>query len=334
MTEICMLFQGPEAHPAHQTFADAVGADYRHFETGALPSEDPSNTHSLIDRIRSAGSLPDYDIVIAEGTAPLQTALTYKALHPFTSVIYLAADETFYTLPQRPTRYFWRTLRPVTAQLLDGVVAVGRDVYEWGRPYLGSVPVEYVHPPITDEKYEQLIELEPASPQEEFVVLSAGMVKPANGYEKLVPAVKRLGADYDDVRLVLLGSGHDSQPYSDSPIITTPGFVELDEFTDWFKRASLYVQSSVGDSFPVAALEGILSGTPTLVTQATGVRELLPEEQIVEPTTEGLYQGTKRFHQMDPNDRREIGAEQRELVRDITESSQKRRFREAIEKLS
>lgn len=334
MTDICMLFQGSNAHPAHQSFADAVNADYRHFETAMPQSADTYNTNNIISRVKTGGTLSDYDIVIAEGTAPLQTALIYKILHPSTSIIYLSADETFYTLPQRPTRYLWKALRPVTSRLLDGVVAVGEDVYQWGKPYIGSVPVEFVHPPITDEKYERLGALNPDSPQNDFVILSAGMAKYSNGYENLVPAIERLAEYYDNVRLVLLGGGHSSQPYAESPVVTTPGFVDLDEFTEWFERASLYVQSSVGDSFPVAALEGILSGTPTLVTNAVGVRELLPNRQIVEPTIAGLYRGTKRFYQMNPDDRRALGADQRNIVTSITETNQKRRFREAIEKLT
>lgn len=327
-----MLFQGAEPHPAHASFAEAVDADYRHFETGSALSSNSTNTHSTLDRISTARKLSYYDTVIAEGTAPLQTALSYKILNPSASIIYLAADETFYGLPERPTRHFWKTLRPVVARLLDGVVAVGRDVYEWGKPYIGPVPVEYVHPPITDEKYKRLIDLEPRSTQDDFVILSAGAVKSSNGYEKLIPAVEQLAEDYD-VRLTLLGRGHESQPYSNSSVVNTPGFVALDEFAERFEQASLYIQSSVGDSFPVAALEAMLSGTPTIVTQATGVRELLPQKQVVEPTNEGIYRGAKRFYQMDPNRRRKIATEQRKLVNDLTESNQKRRFREAVEAL-
>lgn len=329
-----MLFQGKKAHSAHQSFGNSVDADYRHFETNQRqPAE--GDLDSIGARIKTGLTLNHYDVVIAEGTAPIQTLLVYKLRHPSTKAIYLAADETFYTLPHRPTRHLWGALKPLVNRLLDGIVAVGRDVSQWPQPYIDDVPVQYVHPPISDNKYERLVELTPESPQKEFIVLSAGTVKPANGYEQLVSAVERLHEHTETtVQVVLLGKGHAEQPYADSSVVITPGFVGLDEFAEWFGKASVYVQSSVGDSFPVAALEGILSGTPTLVTEAVGVREILPEEQAAEPTRDGLYEGIHRFYQMKKEDRRKLGAEQRSLVEGITETAQRNQFRSAIEELS
>lgn len=334
MTGVCMLFQGEDAHPAHRAFGDAVNADYRHFETGQRPPAG-AQPNRISSRVQTGLTLQKYDTVIAEGTAPLQTLMSYKAKHPSTTGVYLAADETFYTLPNRPTSYLWRVIGPIANSLLDGVVAVGRDVYQWAQRYIGEVPVRYVHPPISDGKYERLSALESNSPQEPFTVLSAGTVKPANGYGRFVEAVERLDERTDrDVQVVLLGEGHAKQPYGDAAVVKTPGFVDLDVFNNWFERASVYVQPSVGDSFPVAALEGILSGTPTLVTTGVGVRELLPENQVVEPTVDGLYGGITRLFDMNSTRRTELGADQRALAEEITETAQKDKFTTAIEDFS
>ncbi|WP_226480117.1 glycosyltransferase [Natrinema amylolyticum] len=331
----CLLYQNSDAHPAHRVFADAVGADRRHFETGSWPPEPGGNTERTIDRLRTAGTLPAYDTVIAEGSAPLQTGLAYKLRHPRTTLVYLAADETFYTLRQRPTRYVWHGLKPLSSRLLDGVIAVGRDAYRWGRPYLGDVPVAYVRPPIADDKYERLAALSPNSPANPFTILSAGEAKPANGYDRLARAVERFAGTVDaDVRLVILGEGHDERPYAAMPHVVTPGFVDLDAFADWFDRASVYVQSSRGDAFPVAALEGILSGTPTTVTETTGVRELLPARQVVPPTEAGLFDGLVSFADLSPAERQSIASDQRSLVADLTESNQRERFSAALRKFT
>lgn len=328
----CFLYQNDDAHPAHRVFADAVDADRRHFETGARPPAPGGNTERIVDRLRIAGTLPSYDTVIAEGTAPLQTGLAYKLRRPGTTLVYLAADETFYTLPERPTRHLWRGLKPLANRLLDGVIAVGRDVYRWARPYVGDVPVAYVRPPIADDKYDRLASLSPRSPADPFTVLSAGEAKPANGYDRLARAVERFAGTVEaDVRLVVLGEGHDERAYADRPHVVTPGFVDLDAFADWFGRASVYVQSSRGDAFPVAALEGILSGTPTLVTEATGVRELLPARQVVPPTERGLFEGLRDVSERSLDERRATASEQRRLVADLTESNQGDRFSAALE---
>ncbi|ELY67470.1 glycosyltransferase [Natrinema versiforme] len=331
----CLLYQNSDAHPAHRVFADAVSADRRHFETGSRPPEPDGNTERTVDRLRTAGTLPAYDTVIAEGSAPLQTGLAYKLRHPGTTLVYLAADETFYTLSERPTRFFWRGLKPLSSRLLDGVIAVGRDAYRWGRPYLGDVPVAYVRPPIGDEKYERLAALSPNSPADPFTILTAGEAKPANGYDRLARAVDRFAGTVDaDVRLVILGEGHEAEAYAEESRVVTPGFVDLDTFADWFGRASVYVQSSRGDAFPVAALEGILSGTPTIVTAATGVRGLLPARQVVPPTEAGLFDGLATFADLSPAERRSVASDQRDLVTNLTESNQRDRFSAALERFT
>ncbi|MDF9744131.1 glycosyltransferase family 4 protein [Natrinema salsiterrestre] len=331
----CLLYQNSDAHPAHRVFADAVSADRRHFETGERPPEPGGNTERTVDRLRTAGTLPAYETVIAEGSAPLQTGLAYKLRRPGTTLIYLAADETFYTLSERPTRYLWRALEPLSSRLLDGVIAVGRDASRWARPYIGDVPTAIVRPPIADEKYDRLASLTPRSPADPFTILSAGEAKPANGYDRLALAVERFAGTVEaDVRLVALGAGHDEQPYAAMPHVVTPGFVDLDAFADWFDRASVYVQSSRGDAFPVAALEGILSGTPTIVTEATGVRELLPARQVVPPTETGLFDGLVALSDLSPTDRRSLGSDQRSLVTDLTESNQRERFSAALEEFT
>ncbi|MFC6755570.1 MULTISPECIES: glycosyltransferase family 4 protein [Haloarcula] len=329
----CMLFQGAHAHPSHQVFADSIGADYRHFETGRLPDGDRNqDVNSELERVRTARSLSDhYEIVVAEGTAPIQTAMAYRLLGNWdTNVLYLAADETFYALESLSSTLLWNALKPLTARLLDGVVAVGQDVYDWSKPYLGERPVEVVHPPIDDDKYELLSDLSPNSPDEEFLLLSAGTTKPTNNYDKLAAATEELVDRGLPVQTVVLGADHPNEPYSDLDAVSTPGFVDLSEFRSYFERASVYVQPSVGDSFPVAALEGILSATPTLVTSGVGVRELLPDSQVVAPTIEGLVDGIEAHYAMPAAERRELGAAQRSLVENLTVANQSKLFRQAV----
>lgn len=332
----CMLFQGAHAHRSHRAFADAIGAEYRHFETSREPTGTNQDVNSEFARVRTALSLSDkYHIVVAEGTAPIQTAMAYKLLGNWeTTALYLAADETFYTLDSRASKLLWDGLKPITGRTLNGIIAVGQDVYDWATPYLGPLNYEVVHPPIYDEKYDLLSSLPAASPDKEFLVLSAGTTKPTNNYDKLAAATERLLERGVSVETVILGKEHPHEPYAGDDHITTPGFVDLETFADYFERASVYVQPSVGDSFPVAALEGILSGTPTMVTSGVGVRELLPESQVVTPTVEGLADGIEWFHGMSAERRRELGASQRDCVADLTVAKQTKEFRRAVWRFS
>ena len=333
----CMLFQGAHAHRSHREFADAIGADYKHFETGRRPIEGTNqDVHSELARVRTAWSLSnEYNLVIAEGTAPVQTAMAYKLLGNWKSkALYLAADETFYALDNTQSMMIWNMLKPLTARILDGVIAVGEDVYQWATPYLGELDVRIVHPPIDDKKYDLLSVLPPTSPQNKFVILSAGTTKPTNNYDKLAQATEHLVDKGIPVHTVLLGADHPNESYANSDHVLTPGFVDLTTFQSYFEQASVYVQPSIGDSFPVAVLEGILSGTPTLVTSGVGVRELLPESQIVDPTVDALADGIEMFYEMPVNERQTLGETQREIVSDLTVANQTKQFRRAVHELT
>lgn len=338
----CMLFQGGHAHVAHRVFGDGVNAEYIHFETGDAPTKDSEgnyvnqNRHSIRDRVATGRSLSDkYDMVIAEGTAPIQTLLVYSTFtNPDVKSLYLAADETFYTLSDRKSKYLWYGLKPVVHRLLDGCIAVGQDVYDWATPYVGDLPMGIVHPPIAESKYDSLANLNPQSSQDEFLILSAGTAQESKNQPMLATVTKYLRDTYGDhIHTVFLGNNHANQPYATQPGIITPGFVPLSEFATWFERASVYVQPSIGDSFPVGSLEGMLSGTPTVVTNSVGTRHLLPADQVTEPTVESLTDCLSFLYELGYTERVERGRAGRERVLGFRESTQQRRFRAAVSEL-
>lgn len=321
---VCMLYQGEHPHPSHEVFGNAVGAEFIHFETGTTQGQDIG---SELERAKTGIKLPSYDVIIAEGSAPLQTALVYGVANPGTTVLFLAADETFYTLEDRASHYLWKGIGPVVSQVLDGIIAVGTEVANWVQEYIPGVPSRYVHPPIMDEKYQNLISLTPRSPDDPFTVLTAGGSKIANNYGMMVDSLEEIQGD-----LVILGSGHNDTEYGKN--VTTPGFVGLDEFVRHFQAASLYIQPSDGDSFPVASLEGMLSGTPTIVSDGVGTKEICPDRCVFELKSTSLRNKVEEFMDIDPIERTEIGEQQRSRVTGLTVENQAAEFREAVGDLS
>lgn len=331
--DIVMLYQGEYPHAAHQTFADNIGAEYRHFETGA-PLGEGDDQRSIVARLQQAVHLDSRDVVIAEGTAPLQTLLAYKIRYPATTAIYLAADETFYTLSERPTRHVWSALQPATKRLLDGVIAVGEDAYEWCRPYLGDIPYRVVHPPIDDAKYDQLVSLSVSSPSNPFRILSVGTAQPSKRQHRIVESAERVVDDLDsELEVVFLGEGHEQASYADHDLVRTPGFVSIDEFADWFGKSSIYVQASEGDSYPVATLEAMLAGLPTVITEACGTQHRLPDEQVTSSSIKGLASRIRTLARWSQDKREDRGHAHRESVRDLTTDTQSRKFAAAVQEL-
>lgn len=336
--EACMVFQGDEPHPAHRVFGDSIGCDYHPFEAGSPNAVTGFLPDRIVrgSRVLAGLSLPaDVDVVVAEGSAPLQTALVYGAMrNPSATIIYLAADETFYTLTERRTRHLWRAIRPLTRRILDGVIGVSDHAIRWSEPYLDGAPATVVHPPIGDEKYDLLSDLDPSSRSDPFVVLSVGAARPNKNQTALVEAITKLRASEGArVRGVLIGAGNQSADYARREAIETPGFVSLAEFRRYFASASVYVQPSTADAYPVSSLEGMLSGTPTVVGENVGTCHRLPPEQVCQPTPRGIEMALRRLLDKSESTRERIGSEHREHVRQLTERRQSEHFEDAVEQL-
>ncbi|MFC7114631.1 hypothetical protein ACFQH2_06195 [Natronoarchaeum sp. GCM10025703] len=222
-----MLYQGANPHPAHETFGDSIACDYLHFEQGISPDAKPSDQGSLTKRIKTGFAARTYDIVIAEGSAPLQTALVTGTLSPATTTIYLGADRTFQTLPDRHSHYFWQAVKPLSSQALDGIISVSKLVASWTHPYI-TADTHIVRPPISDAKYPGLQELPVNSDGEHL--LCVGRPSPSKRFSVLTDILDTR----PDATATVLGAGHDSMGYASHDRITTPGFVPIADFVTHF----------------------------------------------------------------------------------------------------
>ncbi len=356
-----MLHQFHQPHHAHRVFGDAVGADYRHFETGAEIGGPEANLDSMLARLRTAVDLESYDVVIGEGTTPIYTLLFYKLLNRWDArVVPLIADETFLKIRDQRTRHLWRhALGPVMSHVVSGAIAVGDLARSWARDYL-DVPFEIVHPPIADAKYDALepigrglesvgsgseeADAATASPRtdgagtersaEPTRILHAGTVSDrAAVAKKNVDLLARVVASRSDWELRLLGSGHDEFAYSDLPGVEAIGYLELEAFASEFATADVYVQPSSGDAFPVASLEAMLAGLPTVVSTGTGTREIVEDVDpllVRAPTARDIRWGIEYAQSLSPAERRERGAALRARVEPLTEERQAAAFRRAL----
>lgn len=338
---VLMLHQFHQPHPAHRVFGDAVGAEYYHFETGEPIGGPEANLNSMLARLRNAISLDSYDVVIGEGTTPIYTLLFYKLLNtPSADVIPLFADETFMKIRHQRTHHIWRHLlsKPMSAAM-SGSIVVGELCQSWASKYL-DIPFEVVHPPIAQSKYDLLEDVSPAYEIDDTMrILHAGTVSDRAAVRKknsdvLAEAVSQR----EDWGLTLLGSGHTEYEYSGLRGVSAPGYLEtLSAFTEEFSRAHVYVQPSTGDAFPVASLEGMLAGLPTVVSEGTGTKEIVEAVDpnlVCPPTVAGVQQALDYVRSLSSEERRARGMRLRKRVSDLTEQNQGARFASAIERLT
>lgn len=338
--DVLLLHQFHQPHPAHRVFADAVGADYRHFETGEQIGGEKANLGSMFARLQTAFDLDEYDLVVGEGTIPTYTLLFYKALNnPQAAVVPLIADETFLKIRAQKSHHLWKgVLSHVFDATLTGAIAVGSLAQSWAAPYL-SIPFEVVHPCIDASKYELLHGVkEGYDVSDRPTILHAGTVSDREAVvKKNVPTLARTVAGQDGWQLRLVGAGHDERKYATLPDVHATGYVEdLSTFAEEFATADVYVQPSNGDAFPVASLEAMLAGLPTIVSTRTGTREIvepIDSNLVCEPSEQGVRAAIQYVLSLEPTEREEIGGRLRSSVEELTEQRQAERFKHSVESL-
>ncbi|HXB15531.1 MAG TPA: glycosyltransferase family 4 protein [Solirubrobacteraceae bacterium] len=122
-----------------------------------------------------------------------------------------------------------------------------------------------------------------------FDVVYVGSLSVAKGVPLLVDAVRSLPAP--DLRLVLLGgwASRGMRRFLQSACASDPRIaVRLGDPLEELRGARLYVHPSYDDGFGYAPAEALAAGVPVIVTEDTGMKELLePSRGMVVPTGDG-----------------------------------------------
>ena len=330
---VAMLHQDP--HPAHRGFAEAVGADlvdYHRLSVGPLEG-------TVAEDALNGLAYPNYDVYLVEGSRPLYAALA-RRLTRGGKLVYLCADHGLYqlgnddfegssALKSLVGKFGTPMVRAVGRHGIDGVVAVSEFAAEFTRPVVGrETPIEVAHPFVQPDAYEALGSVEPDL--ESNVAVTVARPWRYKGVDMLVDAWPRVREEYPDAELHVVGSGHPEE-YAETPGVRVRGYVE--NLTDAFAPASLFVQPSRMDTFPVSTLEAMRAGLPPLVTRTTGTRSEAREVNpslVVETNEYALSRGVREYFARDADDRRALSGRARERGAQFDADSRTTAFRDAF----
>jgi glycosyltransferase involved in cell wall biosynthesis len=253
--KIAFLYQGP--HKCHKRWAEAVRAEFVSFKEELNKN---------------------LDVFLIEGGAPLYNAVKYKQAHPKTKLIYLNADETFLIwkkkcLTPRGFLYILNIFKGI--KKADGIISVSNLV----KLNIG-IPEVVVYPFI-DKKYD-----EPRYNPSNKNILTVGYYHEKQGIDILVKAFKILKKDarFNDVKLFLVGKSY-PEKYRKEDVILTGFIPDLEEI---YKQCCLYVHAGRFQAFPVAPIEAMHYGLPAIVTNKTGVYEVLDKRYVVNTNPKDL----------------------------------------------
>ncbi|WP_132060797.1 glycosyltransferase family 4 protein [Halorussus amylolyticus] len=330
---VAMLHQDP--HPAHRGFAEAVGADlvdYHRLSVGPFEG-------TVFEDGLNGLAYPSYDVYLVEGSRPLYAALA-RRLTRGGKLIYLAADHGLYQLGNPDFegssgvkslvgKFGTPAVRAVGRRGIDGVVAVSEFVAEFTRPIVGpDTPIEVAHPFVQQETYDALGEVNPDI--DANVAVTVARPWEYKGVDMLVSAWPRVREEFPDAELHVVGGGH-PEAYAETPGVSVRGYVE--DLADAFRPASVFVQPSRMDAFPVSTLEAMRAGVPPVVTRTAGTRSEAREidpSLVVETNEYALSRGVREYFARDSDDRRALARRARERGERFDPESRKAAFRAAF----
>lgn len=342
MSNVAMLYHGnnEELHPTHRGFAESIGADIL-----SIADVSPHSSKSFYQEMKSAYTIGEYDIVIAEGSRPLYTGLLHKLLYR-SKLVYLCADHRLYQIWNNSVdadstyglfksmfgQYGKPIIRVTSQRGIDGVIAVSEYVEGYLSKILQqNVPTQIAHPYIQQELYQRLGEVEPSVNNK--VAVTVGRSARYKGVDLLVEAWPAVREQHPNAELHIVGSGH-PESFEDTPGVVVRGFV--DDLVQVYQNAGLYVQPARIDPFPVAVLEALRAGLPAVVTESTGSRSevsKLREDLITSATPRSLSKKINQYFSFPQKEKEDLSAIARNRGAEFGPEQRKKLFRESFQEL-
>jgi glycosyltransferase involved in cell wall biosynthesis len=328
---VAMLYQDP--HPAHRGFAEAIGADlvdYHRLPVGPLAD-------TIVEDVLNGLRYPDYDVYLVEGSRPLYAALT-RRFTGMGNLVYLCADHGLHELGSTEFtgdsalksligRFGTPAVRAIARRGIDGVVAVSEFAAEFTRPIVGpDTPITVAHPYIQPEIYDSLAAVTPDL--DSNIAVTVGRSWRYKGVDLLVDAWPTVREVFPDAELHIVGSGH-PESYGEIDGVRRRGYVEV--LADALAPASLFVQPSRVDTFPVSTLEAMRAGLVPLVTETTGTRSearAIDPSLVVATDTASIADGVCTYFDRSPDERRTLSEQARSRGEQFDPESRKAAFRE------
>ncbi len=134
------------------------------------------------------------------------------------------------------------------------------------------------------------------------VILFLSRLNVKKGLDVLLPAFQRLSRERSAIQLVLAGPDDGYLATIEQFIrqhklenrILLPGMLIKEQKLAAFADADLFVLPTYSESFAIAALEGLATGTPSLLTEHVGFGNYIRSYQsahLCEPTEQSIYDG-------------------------------------------
>jgi glycosyltransferase involved in cell wall biosynthesis len=152
---------------------------------------------------------------------------------------------------------------------------------------------------------------------EDIDILFTGRLHPVKGVSVLIDAVSRLIPEFPSLRVGIVGDGPERESLEAlvsaanlTKNVQFHGACSQDEIRDLLARSKTFCLPSLGDSVPVATMEAMAMGLPSVSTTVKGIPEQIEHEKsglLVPPGDPGALAEALRRLLRDPQYRHELG---------------------------
>lgn len=337
--DIAMIYRGGSPHPSHMGFAKAINADLLPLDQYSLPGSRLS--HSIVEEVLNGAVVPDYDIFLVEGTRALYGAFA-KQIVDNSILIYLAGDQALYKLLDESykhesmlnrfiSKFGMGALSYAFNRYIDGVIAVSDFSCEYTMQILKNKPSRIANPYIQPELFDQLGDVKPTL--EKKKAITVGSHAKYKGQDLLVEAWKTVRKKHAGAELHLVGKDYPLW-YNQVSGVSVHGYV--DNLPQILESASLYVQPSRMDNFPVSVLEALRAGLPAVATETTGnskIIERINKDLVVKANSDSLASGISRYFDYSFDQKEDLSNKSRLEGSNFDVNSRQKEFKSAFYEL-
>lgn len=267
-----------------ESYRDSVTKNIRHMPEGGYGNTLIDEVKRYALRARVIAEEESFDVIHAHDWLSFLAGLEAKEVSGKPLAIHVHATEIDRTGGQGANQAIY-DIEKYGMEHADKIIAVSSWVKKTIVEHYGIDPskVIVVHNGIdTDEWRKSSIDMDALKKSGDKVVLFLGRITIQKGPEYFVRAARLVVNYFPDVTFVVAGSGDMEQQMmrevaslglSNKFIFT--GFLRGEEAAAVYQAADLFVMPSVSEPFGLVPLEAIVNGTPVLISNQSGVAEVV-----------------------------------------------------------
>ena len=271
------LFLYYDPHYFHEALAKALHADF--YPAPKLRSEKGNIITGGLRILKAVFTLPrNYDTYFCEGTYIIPAlAKRLGLLRKDAKIVNILASPLLYYIKTGvitgPRKKFAMSL----LKEVDLFVCVGKMEQDLLKEIFPNAKSIVTYTFVKSEMEKELIakkDIIPALNSHKILTIGTHSAY-YKGIDIVFLAFKIVKKKFPDAELNIVGSMPDLNKYVDCSYEGVHCLSYVKDLVKLIKESSLYVHMGRGDTFPATTLEAMLGGLPTIVSNATGTKEVL-----------------------------------------------------------